>query len=432
MEKTVSDSKPVMAQDNFVAAATCEESAVADFSSDAGALAYANSQLDTLIESMRYALEKQVTGWPAEDRELNTHEALRHLLRNISFGHAAYVEADYENPTLTKMSGTNRVQFQLQSPDCNYHTAVLHGNYRYRLRGYRGTSAVFQTTVYNGHACDFVDGWKMISNANNFDTPAYAPGATVDIVLSHQKPGDLGNAHWLELPEGRCELHLRQYYADWETEKPADLILTHEGQTFPSALLTKEIAEVRFKRLVDLLRVHTDFYRAGVKGHLDADPHDIDEMKVPGAFEGTSYFNGHFRCRPDQAVIIEIDKPYCQYWNVAINQLQWEPGDYWARLVSYNMAQVHPEPDGRVRWVASWTDPGVPNWFDCSGRLLHLIAFRFFKSSQSPSKPRLETVPFAQLSEHVPADTPRVTPQARQDLMTRRLVSVYRRRFNDF
>ena len=48
---------------------------------------------------MRYSLKKQIVGWPDDDRELNTYEALRHLLRNISFGHAAHVDGDYGNPT---------------------------------------------------------------------------------------------------------------------------------------------------------------------------------------------------------------------------------------------------------------------------------------------------------------------------------------------
>ncbi len=429
----MSEAKTVLDGEQMVWKSDREEGA-ADFSTDAGALIYANRQLDRLVSAMRYSLEKQIVGWPLDerDRELNTYEALRHLLRNISFGHATYVEGDYDNPTLTKMGGMNRIQFQLQSPDCNYHAAVLHSDYRYRLRGYRGTSAIFQAQVASGHGCNPGEGWRMFSLANNFDTPALAPGKTVDVVLSRDKPADLGGAHWLQLPQGRCELHLRQYYADWETEEPAELILTHEGQSFPSQLLVRETSEERFERLVELVRVHANFYRAGVQGHLDANPDEIEELVIPGAFAGVNYFFGHFHCRPDQAVIVDLDRPQSLYWNVALNQMQWEPGDYWAKLVSYTMRQVQPEPDGRVRWIASWTDPGVPNWLDCSGRVLHLIAFRFFRSDIKQPNPRLKTVPLSDVANYMTAGAPSVTPSERQALMTRRLVSVHRRRFNDF
>jgi hypothetical protein len=424
--------RTTMSQDNFAAAAASAKRAPADFSSDERALAYANGELDKLVESMRYSLSKQIVGWPDDDRELNTYEALRHLLRNISFGHAAHVEADYGNPTLTKMGGTNRIQFQLQSTDCNYHSAVLHGAHRYRLRGYRGSCAVFQLSTFNGHSCDFADGWKMIGNMNNVDTPALAAGRHIDVVLSHKRPDDLGDAVWLELPAGRCELHIRQYYADWFGEHPAELMLTCEEQAFPPPLLTQESSETRFKRLVDLLRVHADFCEAGVKAHLASPADRIARFVVPGAFAGTDYFSGQFRCRPHEAVIIEIDKPDCEYWNVELAQLQWEPGDYWARLVNYNLKQVHYEAGGGVRFVASWQDPGLPNWFDCSGRNLHLIGFRFFEARSEHAEPRVKTVPFAELAAHVSGDMPRITREQRQAQMEQRLVSVYRRRFNDF
>jgi hypothetical protein len=428
----MSDGPTAMTQDNFAAARERTERPAADFSSDESALAYAYGELDALVGAMRYSLEKQITGWPSDDRELNTYEALRHLLRNISFGHAAHVEADYGNPTLTKMGGTNRIQFQLQSTDCNYHSAVLHGAYRYRLKGYRGTCAVFQLSTFNGHSCDFADGWKMIGNANNVDTPALAAGREIDVVLSHERPDDLGDALWLELPEGRCELHIRQYYADWFSEEPAALMLTCEDQAFPPPLLTQESSETRFKRLVDLLRVHADFHVAGVKSHLASPADRIGRFVVPGAFAGTDYFSGHFRCKPDEAVLIEIDKPDCEYWNVELAQLQWEPGDYWARLVSYNLAQVHYEAGGSVRFIACWQDPGLPNWFDCSGRNLHLIGFRFFEARSEHAEPRVKTIPFADLAAHVSSDMPRISREQRQVEMEQRLLSVYRRRFNDF
>ncbi|MFV8816559.1 DUF1214 domain-containing protein [Haliea sp. E17] len=427
----MTDSKTPMAQERF-AARSGADSAPADFSTDAGALAYASAQLDKLVDAMRYKLEKHISGWPGDDRELDTHEALRHLLRDISFGHAAYMEADYANPNLTKMSGTSRVQFQLPSPDCVYHSAILHGDYSYRIRGNRGSATVFQLTVYQGHACDLV-GWKTHAMLNNFDYPAQlAADCEVEIVLSRTRPAQLGDALWLELPEGPCELHSRQYYGDWENENPADLVLTVDEQSFPAKLLDRASAETRLNRLVDLLRVHTDFYRAGVQAHLDADAEEIAELVIPGAFEGTNYFPGHFRCAEDEAVIIEFEDPGSLYWNTALFQMQYEPGDWWARMSSLNTQQVHTDPDGKLRIVCSWKDPGVANWLDASGRHLHLIAFRFFRAARTPARPKLRTVPLANVHDYLPPGTAQVTAQERQRLLERRLFSVYRRRCGDF
>jgi len=427
----MTDNRTVMAQTNFAAAST-GAAAPANFSTDAGALAWAEGQLDKLVEAMRYKLEKHIAGWPGDDRELDTYEAFRHLLRDINFAHAAYVEADYRNPAFAKMGATSRINFQLPSPDCMYHSVILHGDFRYRITGQRGSAAIIQLAVYDGHACDLV-GWKERCVVNNIDQPgSLAPGSDVDIVLSRERPADLGDALWMELTDGPCELHSRQYYGDWENEKPAELMIRVEPQPFPAKLLDAVTAPTRFARLVDLLRVHTDFYRAGVEAHLRAGADEIPEVVFPGAFVGTNYYPGWFRCGPDEAVIIEIEDPGSLYWNTALFNMQFENIDWWARRSSLNGHQTKTDSDGRIRLVASWRDPGVPNWLDASGRTLSLIAFRFFRAARTPGAPKLRTVPFAELREHLPADTPAVTPPERQAEMERRLVSVYRRRMADF
>lgn len=427
----MSDTKSVMSQENF-SSSTARSSTSGDFSSDAGALAWAEGQLDKLVDAMRYKLGKHIVGWPGDDRELDTYEAFRHLLRDLNFGHSAYVEADYENPAFAKMGATSRINFQLPSPDCMYHSVILHSDYTYRITGKRGSASVFQLAVYAGHACDLV-GWKTVSVANNIDQADHlAPGGDVNIVLSRVKPDDLGDALWMEMPEGPSELHSRQYYGDWLSEEPADLMIRMESQAFPAKVLDAWTAPARFDRLVNLLQVHTDFYRAGVEAHLRHGPGEIPELVFPGAFEGTTYFPGHFRCQPDEAVIIEIEDTGSDYWNTALFQMQFENLDWWSRSSSFNVAQAHTDADGKVRFVASWRDPGVPNWLDCSGRVLNLIAFRFFRAPSKPANPLLTTVPLADVRDHLPSDTPGVTPDQRHRLLSDRLVSAYRRRMADF
>jgi Protein of unknown function (DUF1214) len=428
----MSETRTSMQQTNFAATTHSGELAPADFSSEQGALAYAHAQLDKLVAAMHYKLDKHILGWPDDDRELNTYEAIRHVLRDVNFGHSAYVEADYENPAFAKMGATTRINFQQPSADCMYHSVILHSDYRYRITGSRGSASVFQLSVYRGHACDLI-GWKEHCVVNNFDNAdQLAADSEVDIVLSRLKPADLGNALWMELPEGRSELHSRQYYGDWETQNAANLIIRMERQCFPAKVLDRSTSELRFNRLVDLLRVHTDFYRAGVEMHLRHAPEQIDLVSFPGAFVGTSYFPGHFRCERDQAVIIEAEDPGSRFWNVALYQMQFENLDWWSRASSYNHSQVHTDADGKVRFVCSWKDPGTPNWLDISGRVLNLIAFRFWRASRDPTGPRLKTVPLTDVRAHLPADTPVISSSQRHELLERRLISVYRRRMADF
>ena len=93
---------------------------------------------------------------------------------------------------------------------------------------------------------------------------------------------------------------------------------------------------------------------------------------------------------------------------------------------------MHHEADGSVRFIAAWQDPGLPNWFDCSGRVLHLIGFRFFESRKAQAEPRVKRVKLVDLAQHISPDMPRISKAERQAQMEARLISVYRRRFNDF
>ena len=74
----------------------------------------------------------------------------------------------------------------------------------------------------------------------------------------------------------------------------------------------------------------------------------------------------------------------------------------------------------------------MSNWLDSSGRILNLIAFRFFRPSQTPLKPKIKTVPLQDVRKHLPTETPAISAEERHEQLARRLVSVYRRRMADF
>ena len=185
----------------------------------------------------------------------------------------------------------------------------------------------------------------------------------------------------MELPEGRSELHSRQYYGDWETENPANLMIRMEGQRFPAKVLDRDKLQNCASTVWSTCCAFIPISIARVSGCTCVTGRTrIDLVSFPGAFVGTSYFPGHFHCQREQALIIEVEDPDSRYWNVALYQMQFENLDWWSRASSYNRTQVHTDADGKVRFVCSWTDPGVPNWLDVSGRVLNLIAFRFWRA----------------------------------------------------
>jgi len=77
--------------------------------------------------------------------------------------------------------------------------------------------------------------------------------------------------------------------------------------------------------------------------------------------------------------------------------------------------------------VISRLDPGVPNWLDKGDYPWGIIQMRWNHADAYPD-PTIELVPLAELRDHLPADTPVVTPEQRAEQLRARREAVQLRR----
>jgi len=68
--------------------------------------------------------------------------------------------------------------------------------------------------------------------------------------------------------------------------------------------------------------------------------------------------------------------------------------------------------DGKFRAVLDLTDPGVPNWLDPVGNTRGKLQTRWYLGDSYPL-PSIKKVKLSELREHLPADTPTVSPAER-------------------
>lgn len=68
--------------------------------------------------------------------------------------------------------------------------------------------------------------------------------------------------------------------------------------------------------------------------------------------------------------------------------------------------------DGVFRAVICHEDPGLANWLDPASSGQGCITYRWNQAESAPV-PDLRLVPLAELAEHLPPSTPRVTPTER-------------------
>jgi hypothetical protein len=100
--------------------------------------------------------------------------------------------------------------------------------------------------------------------------------------------------------------------------------------------------------------------------------------------------------------------------------------DYLNRQSSLNKAQTRVDTDGKVRVVLAHRDPGVPNWLEAIGGGFGYLLLRWYFGS-GVVVPTITRVPLASLRDHLPPDTPTVTPEQRAAVLTVRRRSGKRR-----
>jgi hypothetical protein len=382
------------------------------------------SLIDSYGAALRNAATVHCHGWPKVDGELNQAEGVRQVLRLAAAGVLCFLESNPDFPELIKQQTINR-QIQLPSADAVYHYARLNGRHSYRIRGNRGSAHVFQISVWQG-SCSNLRGYRLVDKQDS-DTSAYfVADADLDVVLSVQRR----SGNWMKLPEGECEIYVRQYYADWDGERPALLTIEREGAVYPPPPPTRSDISERMAMVNDWLATQSAYFQKSVKFHLSTDPRELPVLSIPEAFQDNVYLNGHYRCAVDEAVILEVAPPAAVFWSFQLANLQWEQMEFHMRQTSLNFHQTAIDEDGMLRIVISHRDPGIFNWFDTSGRQLGLLSGRYYKAKAVPV-PKLKRVPLAELESHLPSSVRRVSPEERQRVIRSRWASAYRRLCGD-
>jgi hypothetical protein len=384
---------------------------------------------DALCEALR-ASGRRVTGPDAPAAPADRAEGLRYLLRFLEAGIRLCVEyAEPDHPELCRMIERG-MTWGLDCPDCLYLYAPVRGGARYRLFGTRGTANHFDVQVNYGHfASGDIASWGTLDSKSGRELELGPDGALELWLGPEPRPGN-----WLRTAENAEFLLIRQYFDDWERERPADLWIERVGAPASAPRPRTDQVAARLDRLVTWLEKGGALWETMSRALLALPPNTLNVVKLPdedvrGGLKGQAYGMGNFRCASDEAVIVEVAPPRCVHWSASLASFWWESIDYATRQASLNGHQAGLDADGRFRGVIAHADPGVPNWLDAAGHEAGTIALRFLLAESAPEV-RMRAVPLAELLSHLPPDTPRVGAEARAEALRRRhraVIARYRR-----
>ncbi|MFP6641503.1 MAG: hypothetical protein VCC04_14760 [Myxococcota bacterium] len=370
-----------------------------------------------------------VLGEGVPDSPRHRAEGFRYLSRFLAAGIVSCVaHNDPDHPVFGRMMDYN-MPWGLDNPDCLYLYAPLRGGAAYRVFGRRGSARHIDFQVNFGHfANGDVSSWGAVSSLDGLELETNQKGE-FELVIGGEERGP----NWLPSSDTVEFLLVRQYFDDWENERPADLLIDRIGAEYPVPPPRTDQVAGRIHQLARWIERGGKLWEQMSRSFLSMDPNTLvihmpDRAGERSGLKGLAYGMGHFACGPEEAVIMEFDPPECHYWGVALANYYWECVEFATRSCSITRAQSVLSSDGRFRAVIAHLDPGVPNWLDPGHNEEGTLTARFLHGDRAPEI-QFRTVPLHEVGNFLPDDTPTIAPAERaQQLQARRHAAIRRYR----
>lgn len=364
--------------------------------------------------------------WRPEDPTYRA-DLYRQTMTSLSFAYFMYFHADAEHPDWGPL--WNPVYTLQPNPDDIYVFSPIRGDLTYRVSGNRGTCKILSFTtsaVFSGTTDERpADPAHYDYDDTDLDLKL---GEDFEVIFSAERPAGY-TGKWARIHPKAGGIYTRYRAYDWANEIDPVLSIECLDPVPPKPRLTPEQILARIQEMAKFPARKTKLYFAMQNGVMDRVGWNVFEpIRMKGALTKQTYWPANFQFDPDEALIIETDLPERRpYWNIQLNDPYFNALEYVYRLSSTNGAMAKVSSDGKFRAVIALEDPGVPNWLDPAGFTEGGIYGRWYDCDTEPL-PIIKRVKLAELRDHLPADTPVVTPEERAEELRIRVKACQRRR----
>jgi hypothetical protein len=260
---------------------------------------------------------------------------------------------------------------------------MIRGDRSYRITGHRGSSAYLGLQILAGTG---LTPRRMAGYVSDVDLALTA--GQFELVLSEQKPADLGEAQWLQIPADASSVVVREYIGDRTTEQLAALDIVPLDPDPIAALTDNALSEQLTAMAWTLMKLAT-LHRT-IKPELIEQPNTLLTAQAADLGDADTtpdnlYMIGTFRLEPDQALVLDIQPPAARYWNVTLENIWHECLEPRRRHSSVTNKGVRPDADGHVRIAISARDLGVGHWLDTGGRHRGFVVLRWLDNPEPPA-----------------------------------------------
>lgn len=423
--------------------------------------------------------------WPPPASPRNLAEGYRYVLGFLYGSIARSIGPNSEFPYFVRMiQPLNRST--IDNSDAIYLYAPIDGHHSYTIRGRAGDTRhwrgeppvttgrkaphyIFLQTA-SGHSGDTgeLDEMKPGTRANcavmdSGDLQVNDDGSFEILLAPERPPGHTGNFMSTRMVKKRRNaageevsrvyvaemVGLREIFCDWEHEDLMDVFIYRNdrlGQPMPAYTPAQAAAQLRTAGRYTRNQVHfwNKFYGITLEAYGDVNGdgevfmprNDMNKpnaasLATGGGMSTNIYCGGIFELAPDEALIIEARQPVePDYLGFCLGNLWGESLDFANYQSSLNGLQADRDADGAIRFVIAHSDPGVANWVDTTGQPEGYMCIRWAyseKPKENLPSSTVRKVPLAEVRQHLPAETRRVTPEERRAQIAIRQEHVQRR-----
>ena len=364
------------------------------------------------------------------DSEAMQAQLWRQFAMNLSQGYFLLFQSTPDHPEFAPFE--NSVFLAQPNPDAVYYYAPVEGRGTYRVTGERGNAPVAGFALGNRIiGMDPLPG-KGLGN-HDFDDLEMDENGRFEVIFSTERPvGHEGN--WLPLPAEADFVLVRQFSYDWGNERDVRVAIERLDAPAIRPPLDAGQIDARLEHLFggyvrNLSQISIGAVtRCADRGFINRFNLTSFQELGNGQDWPQAYWETVFDIGEDEALIIESELPEQRpYWNIQVIDGLWNQVEYVYRQSSLNGLQARIDADGKFRAVLAHRDPGVANWLDTGSHLYGMLIGRWYRCSSHPT-PRIAKVKFADLSQHLPDGTPRISEAERCETLRRRRIGSQLRR----
>ncbi|WP_313809159.1 DUF1214 domain-containing protein [Sphingobium sp.] len=390
----------------------------AELDDDAQMLRAFNAMLERIGRAAELAFQRSTARY-ADARAAG----LLHIFNNIALGLSLNLHnADPMNPELFHLFDPTRKQGGDNS-DALYLLAALDGSQEYRLHGDRGTAKHLSLTTVNRGSSPF--GGGMGSALFGRDMTVGSDGSFEVILSAREHPGN-----WLKLTPEVFRLNIRQFFADWENERPMVARIERLGPTASPPPMSAERIMTALEETAGWIENTIRFWQDMMDLFRKTPNQFVRWRKItgnkvnatPGGDPSCCYWN----VPKGKALILRVRPPECEYWNIEFTNPWWETNDYRYRHTGINCHTGVLEDDGELIAIVAHEDPGLPNWLDPSGHLEGFMGRRWMFAKTAPEI-ECTLVDHANLKAQLPKTIKTISAAGRREQLERKRNGLYRR-----